>query len=147
MAMQVTKKDREFFKKYTAGELSELLQQNEGTVKEYLDKAASINEANQLIQEVLKEKQEAEATDWIEKNTDKLGTVLELMEHSVDCRKGKPNSTYVMYSTPGIYEDRHGVKSVVCPKCLLEYLLENSWMGTKIKITAQFDLEGEGHYK
>lgn len=61
------------------------------------------------------------------------------MEHSIGCRIGKPYDCDEIFR--GVMRYRDGDYKVICPKCALEYIIDNPWCGVDVNLTVDFNFD------
>ena len=132
-------KDTKQWESQSIEELEAILQYNDNIIADSNKTIKRVEGCNKKIEEILKRKREEQVKQELAEKAEKLKVVLSLMEHTSSCQRNSKSSNYSCITT-GLYENGR----CYCPKCTLEYLIENPWAGFGFRITAQFDLDGDG---
>lgn len=137
--MSVSKKVIKSWEEKDVDYLQELLEANSKQIMSLVEQQEEYKELNKALQNTIQEKRRLKNMEYVEVHQEQLLAVLDLMEHTEYCQK---------HHSCIHYEKIEGYAGDVCycPKCALEYLINNPWCGYDFKLSIKVDINEDGNY-
>lgn len=130
--------DKKRWESMSVEELEALSEHNQNVLSGYENTVKTIRDCQTKISNILRKKRHAVIMDKIDAITpEQRFDMLDKIPHSKNCQKLYASQRYDTYT--GFGKNYGETPTIECPRCALEYVLNNSWLGIDFFPSVDFD--------
>ena len=127
------------WKDMSLSDLTQLINQNENTLKTHQDALDEISACQKELLTIVRDKECQAIREKISKITEaEQGKMLSMIPHSSSCERDK----FKLDSYSGV-DSYYNPPKIICPHCALKYIFKNPWLDVDFTMSVDFDFS---HY-